>query len=72
MEIKSGQKTLLGSNATVVLESGDHVSVAYKDPLTGQFNVFNIHAQHLVFIATHEQSDNTLLVRRGGCEMVQG
>ena len=72
MEIKSNRNALNGTNATVMMESGDHISIAYKNPHTGEFNVFNITAQHLVFMASHEQTQNALLVRPAGCEFVKG
>lgn len=64
MDIKSYKGNINGAeNATVELKSGDHLSVAYKDPHSGQFNVFNITAQHLVFLVTHEQTEATMMIR---------
>lgn len=58
-------------NATVLMKSGDHLSVAYIDP-RGVVNTINISAQHLIFLATHEQSEATMLVRPSGVQFVPG
>lgn len=59
-------------NGTVTMESGDALSVAYTDP-NGKTHVFNILAQHLVFLVTHEGTNNSLLVRPSvGCQFVPG
>lgn len=72
MEIKSNGNALTGTNATVMLESGDHISVAYKNS-RGEFNVFNVSAQHLVFLASHEQTGSTMIVRPStGLQFVEG
>ena len=64
MDIKAWGKEIKGvENATVEMKSGDHLSVAYKDPHTGEFHVFNVSAQHLVFLVTHEQSEATMMIR---------
>jgi hypothetical protein len=69
MEIKAGSQAITAPNGTVVMESGDHLSVAYKTP-DGKFHIFNISAQHMVFIATHEASDTSVIVRPGGVTTV--
>lgn len=51
------------SKANIEMESGDHLSVSYKNPRTGEYDVFNISAQHLVFLVTHEQTEATMLLR---------
>lgn len=74
MDIKAWGKEINSvENATVEIKSGDHLSVAYKDPHTGQFNVFNITAQHLVFLVTHEQTEATMMIRPSvGVQFVPG
>jgi len=49
-------------NATVSLESGDTISVAYTDP-NGKPHILNITAQHLVLIVVHEQTDAAMIMR---------
>lgn len=49
-------------NGTVMMKSGDHLTVGYIDP-QGRFNSFVISAQHLVFLATHSESEATMLIR---------
>jgi hypothetical protein len=59
-------------NATVLMKSGDHLSVGYIDS-RGTFHCFNISASHLVFLATHQQSEATLLIRPStGVQFVPG
>jgi hypothetical protein len=50
------------SNATVTMNSGDHLSVGYTDP-NGKFHIFDISAQHLVFLVSHRESEATMLIR---------
>ena len=72
MEFKSYQGNVDGvANASVLMASGDHLSVGYIDP-RGIFHNFNISASHLVFLATHEQSEATLLIRPSGVQFVPG
>jgi hypothetical protein len=60
------------SNATVEMQYGDHLSVAYKSSHTGLFHVFNINAELLGFLVTHEGSDAAMLVGPfGGVEYVE-
>lgn len=70
MDFKSPIMNVSGvGNATVLMKSGDHLSVGYIDP-RGVFHSFNISAQHLVFLASHEQSEATLLIRPSGVQYV--
>ena len=62
MEIRCGGSAMGGTNATVTMSSGDHLSVGYKDPV-GRWNTFVISAQHMIFLATHEQSEACMLIR---------
>ena len=76
MEIKTAvaniEQTANIANATVLMKSGDHLSVGYIDP-KGSFHNFNISAQHLVFLVTHEQSEATMLIRpSSGVQFVPG
>ncbi len=72
MEFKSPIMNVNGvGNATVLMQSGDHLSVGYIDP-RGVFHNINISAQHLVFLATHEQTEATLLIRPSGVQFVPG
>lgn len=50
------------SNATIILKSGDHLSVGYLNP-DGKFDIFDISAQHLVFLVSHRESEATILIR---------
>jgi hypothetical protein len=59
-------------NATVLLKSGDHISVGYIDP-NGRFNCFNLSAQHLVFLVSHQETEATMLCRPAvGVQFVEG
>ena len=49
-------------NGTVVMESGDSLSVGYTDP-HGKFHTININVQHLVMIVSHEQSEAAMIFR---------
>jgi hypothetical protein len=69
MEIKSGQDVIVGSNATAVMESGDHLSVSYKNS-HGVWHTFNLSARHLVFIADHEQSAAAIVIRPAGVHCI--
>lgn len=63
MHIKAWGKEIKDvRNGTVTMESGDALSVAYTDP-HGKSHVFNIQAQHLVFLVTHEATEATMLCR---------
>lgn len=63
MHIKAWDKEIKDvRNGTVIMESGDNLSVAYTDP-NGKSHVFNISAQHLVFLVTHEQTEATMMCR---------
>ncbi len=63
MHIKAWGKEIKDvRNGTVSMESGDALSVAYTDP-QGKSHVFNINAQHLVFMVTHEQTEATMMCR---------
>jgi len=62
----------VSGNATVLMESGDHLTVGYIDP-RGKFHSINITAQHLVFLATHEQSEAAMIIRPSvGVQFVPG
>jgi len=72
MEFKSYQGNVDGvANASVLMASGDHLSVGYIDP-RGVFQNFNISAQHLIFLVTHEQSEATMMLRPSGVQFVPG
>jgi hypothetical protein len=73
MDFKSRIMNVSGvENATVLMKSGDHLSVGYICP-HGKFHSFNISAQHLVFLATHEQSEATMIIRPSvGVQFVEG
>lgn len=63
MHIKAWGKEISDvRNGTVTMESGDSLSVAYTDP-HGKIHVFNILAQHLVFLVTHEQTEAAMICR---------
>jgi len=63
MDFKSPIMNVAGvGNATVMMESGDHLTVGYRTP-RGEFHTFCISAQHLIFMATHEQSEATIFIR---------
>jgi len=49
-------------NGTVVMESGDHLSIMYTDP-HGKSHTINVSAQHLVLMVSHEQTDAALIFR---------
>lgn len=70
MDFKSYKGDVDGAeNATVTMKSGDHLTVGYIDP-RGIFHSINISAQHLIFLASHEQSEATLLIRPSGVQYV--
>lgn len=73
MHIKARDKEIEGpENATIRMNSGEHVSIAYTSP-DGRTEVINIMAQHLVMIAEHEGSKSALLIRpSAGCQFVPG
>lgn len=73
MHIKAWDKEIVGpSNATVSLNTGDEISISYTDPC-GVTNIVTVSAHHLVMIARHEGSDNSLLIRPSvGCQFVPG
>lgn len=72
MHIMSWGQEITGTrNATVRLDSGDSVSVAYKTP-DGRDEIITITAQHLVLLATHERTDASIIVRPGGVATVDG
>lgn len=70
MEIKTlGQEIKGGTTATVRLDSGDYISIAYTDP-RGTTNVITVSAHHLVMIAMHEDSDTSIICRPEGITVV--
>ena len=73
MDFKSPIMIVSGvENATVLMQSGDHLSVGYKDP-NGKFHSINISTQHLAVLATHEQSGAAMIIRSSfGAEFIQG
>lgn len=63
MDIRTPGQDLKGiSNATVLLKTGESISVGYIDP-KGHFHSFNVMAQHLVFMVTHEETEATMICR---------
>jgi hypothetical protein len=63
MHIKAWGKEIKDvRNGTVTMDSGDSLSVAYTDP-NGKTHIFNVMAQHLVFMVTHEQTEATMMCR---------
>lgn len=68
----AGKKIEGVPNASIIMESGDHLSIGYTDP-NGKFHVFNITAQYMVFMACHEQTESAMLIRPSkGLEFVPG
>lgn len=63
--------TVSSGNATVIMESGEHLSVAFKDKV-GEYQVVNLMIRDAVMVVTHEQTDNSLVVRRNGDQYVKG
>jgi hypothetical protein len=71
MEIKSYDKVISGNaNATVTMDKGDTLSIAFKDT-SGEYQVINVAIQGCVAVVTHEQSDDTMVVRRRGSQFVK-
>lgn len=65
MKIKAWSNEIEGpSNATVEMNSGDVISIAYTNP-RGESHIITVSAQHLVFIARHEETDMSILCRPG-------
>jgi hypothetical protein len=63
MDIKSYRAEVKDvSNATVLMKSGDRLSVGYTDT-NGKFHTFNIAAQNLVFLVSHQESEAAMLIR---------
>ena len=71
MEIKSLDKKITGPNASVVMDNGDTLAVAFKDE-TGHYQVINVVVQGRVAVVSHEQSDDSIVVRRRGTQFVKG
>jgi hypothetical protein len=70
MEIKSLDKVITGTaNATIRLDSGDTVSIAYTSH-DGKTNIINVTAQHLVLMAVHEQTEKAIICRPSGVSTV--
>lgn len=71
MKIRAGDKEVNGAfNATVVMASGDVISISYTSP-RGDSHIITVSAQHLVFLARHEGTDKTILCRPNGVSVVQ-
>lgn len=49
-------------NGRVILDSGDTLSVCYTDP-RGTVHIFNITAQHLVMMVSHEETESAMICR---------
>jgi len=62
MKIKCLQTECNGPNATVQMESGDNLSIAFVD-LSGQARIVNITVQGKVMLVTDAKTDSSLLVR---------
>jgi hypothetical protein len=71
MIFKCGNKELSGANATIRMESGDHVSVAFTD-LSGDTRVVTIRVQGKVMLVNDEKTEGSLLIRSAGCHFEQG
>jgi hypothetical protein len=70
MKISAWDKTIEGpSNATVVLDSNDTVSVAYP-AADGTTHVISIIARHMVLIAQHEATEKAIVCRPGRVSVV--
>lgn len=63
MEFKALTKTVKAENATVVMDSGDHLSIAFKD-LMGEYQVINVKIQGRVCLIEHEQTQDAMIARR--------
>lgn len=62
MKIKCLNNELNGSNATIVMESGDHVSIAFTD-LNGDSRIITVSVQGKVLVVNEPKMDASLLVR---------
>jgi hypothetical protein len=71
MKIKSLNQVVAGPNATIEMDSGDRVSIGFKG-LDGQFQVVTLAVQGSVMVVTHEQSQDSLVVRTRGAQYVKG
>lgn len=69
MKVNIWNQVINGSNGTVEMESGDRLSIAFRDK-TGELQVINVHVQGAVCVVTHEQTDDAMVVRRDRTQFV--
>jgi len=71
MEIKSLNKMINAENAVITMESGDRITIAFKDKAR-EYQVVNIQVQGGIMVVNHEQTDDALVVRRNSAQYVKG
>lgn len=70
MIIKALDKELRHDNATVEMQSGNHLTVAFK--IGDEYQVVSVSCQGSVMVITHEQSESAFLINRTGCQHLKG
>lgn len=71
MKANIWNQVINGSNGTIEMESGDHLSIAFKDK-TGELQVINVRVQGAVCVVEHEQTSAAIVVRRDRTQYVAG
>jgi hypothetical protein len=71
MKANIWNKVIEGSNGTVEMESGDHLSIAFRDK-AGELQVVNVPVLGAVCVIEHEQTCDALVVRRNKAQFVAG
>jgi hypothetical protein len=71
MKIKCLSTETEGPNATALMESGDHITLAFID-LNGANRLVHISVQGKVMVIREEKSDSCMLVRAAGVHLHQG
>lgn len=71
MKIKCQNKELEGLNATVRMESGDHLSVAFTD-LQGVSRIITLSVQGKVMLVNDTKTDDSLIMRNAENYFLKG
>ncbi len=71
MKVNIWNQVVEGGNGTVVMEPGDRLSIAFND-FAGGMQVITISAEGAVCVVAHEQTQDALVIRRGGNQYIKG
>lgn len=71
MKVNIWNKMIEGSNGTIVMESGDHLSIGYADH-KNNFQTITIQLRGTTCLIEHEQTQDVVIIRSSKTHYVKG